>query len=394
MPTPSYWCYRCTRLVRIPDQNAVVCPDCDGGFIEAVDANVNANANAPPSQETRRRFPAAAMYMLGSNDRSDLRFRRRGRRNNGEWSPFNPVIVLRSSSGADVTDSNSGPGERGFELYYEDGAGSGLQPLPAMMSELLIESGFDRLLEQLSQIDISGLNRNEQPPASKSAIESMPTIEVNNIHVSKESHCAICIEAFDLGAEAREMPCKHLYHSDCILPWLTLRNSCPVCRHELPTDSTDSVTVTESVESRSVRSVSLQRNETNEEESAAVGLTIWRLPGGGFAVGRFTGGRRTSGGERELPVVYTDGDGDGSGSPRRITWETRTHQTSGNGIRRAFRNLISVFGRSRTNSNSSEHNGGSMNRSRSLSSSIFRRMASRRSRTLIFEEQNGMPRWL
>ncbi|MQL41690.1 DUF1117 domain-containing protein, partial [Escherichia coli] len=90
-----------------------------------------------------------------------------------------------------------------------------------------------------------------------------------------------------------EMPCKHIYHEECILPWLALHNSCPVCRHELPADVPNHTPSTGN-------SLAL-----NEDEN--VGLTIWRLPGGGFAVGRFSGGRR--GAERELPVVYTEMDG-------------------------------------------------------------------------------------
>ncbi|XP_071716010.1 E3 ubiquitin-protein ligase RDUF2-like [Rutidosis leptorrhynchoides] len=370
MPTASYWCYRCTRFITVANETTVICPHCDGGFIEAVDYTAPAN---------RRRFPANAMYMLGNN-RSDLRLRRRNRRNNGDWSPFNPVIVLRGVS--DGANDDSGTGDRGFELYYDDGAGSGLQPLPAMMSEFLMGSGFDRLLEQLSQIDITGLNRSEQPPASKFAVESLPTFEVSNLHVSKESHCAICIESFDLGVEVREMPCKHIYHSDCIVPWLSIRNSCPVCRYELPTDSV--VTETNSV--------------TTESSNEEVGLTIWRLPGGGFAVGRFNGGRRSGGGDRELPVVYTaEGEGGlspNSGTPRRIIWESGRYRTSReSGIGRVFRNMFSVFRRSRSNSSTNGRNGGSMNRSRSLSSTIFGRMTSRRNSTWILDEQNGISRW-
>lgn len=341
--------------------------------MEAVDA-------ATPPPESRRRFPAAAMYMLG-NERSDLRSRR-SRRNNGDRSPFNPVIVLRGPADGGGGDEDSGGGERGFELYYDDGAGSGLQPLPATMSEFLMGSGFDRLLDQLSQIEINGLGRSEQPPASKAAVESLPTIEISDGHVSTESHCAVCKEAFSLGSEAREMPCKHIYHSDCILPWLSLRNSCPVCRHELPTDSTNSNNV----------------ETPNEEE--AVGLTIWRLPGGGFAVGRFTGGRRGAGGERELPVVYTEMDGgfNNSGTPRRITWGSRRSRASEGGIGRVFRNMFSFLGRTRnTHSRNSTPSSGSsssmMSRSRSLSSSVFSRITWRRGRTWVLEEQNEMSRW-
>lgn len=383
--TTSYWCHRCTRFVRVWAQDSIVCPYCESGFLEEIEAT-------PRSENHHRRFPATAMYMLGNNrpdsEQSANLGLRRSRRNAGDRSPFNPVIVLRGP--ADGGGGEGGVVERSsFELYYDDGAGSGLRPLPATMSEFLMGSGFDRLLEQLSQIEINGFGRGEHPPASKAAVESMPTIEIVSSHIVTELHCAVCKEAFQLGSEAREMPCKHIYHSDCILPWLSLRNSCPVCRHELPTDVPGT------------RNSPVSGNEAlspapNEEET--VGLTIWRLPGGGFAVGRFSGGRRA--GERELPVVYTEMDGgfNNSGAPRRISWASRRSRSreSGGSLGRAFRNIFSFLGRFRSSSSSSSRSTsepGSITRSHSHSSSVFSRYVRRRSRAWVLEDQSGNSRW-
>ncbi|KAI4995484.1 hypothetical protein ZWY2020_035387 [Hordeum vulgare] len=53
-----------------------------------------------------------------------------------------------------------------FELFYDDGAGSGLRPLPESMSDFLMGSGFERLLEQLAQIEAGGATRPGRCPAA------------------------------------------------------------------------------------------------------------------------------------------------------------------------------------------------------------------------------------
>ncbi|KAG0468203.1 hypothetical protein HPP92_017531 [Vanilla planifolia] len=334
-PATSFWCYSCSRFVRIWPGDDISCPDCHGGFLEEV-------ARPPPAADTtaaafsRRRplssvdepFPTSRFFDAGQ------RSSRRG--SIGDRSQFNPVIVLRGSGaeggGVDQVPRRTGNG--GFELYYDDGAGSGLRPLPQSMSDFLMSSGFDRLLDQLSQIESGaggGGRSYENTPASKAAIESLPTVEITSSHVGTDSHCAVCKEPFTLGGLAREMPCKHIFHEDCILPWLSLRNSCPVCRHDLPTDV------------RRGGNVSGQASVGGEENS--IGLTIWRLPGGGFAVGRFSGGRRA--GEREFPHVYTEMDGSfsGSGEPRRVSWSSRGNRSRERGrIGRMIQNFFSIFG--------------------------------------------------
>ncbi|KAL5709536.1 RING-type E3 ubiquitin transferase [Ranunculus cassubicifolius] len=391
----SYWCYSCSRFVRVLSRDPIVCPDCEGGFVEEIDNPPPRSTNLEPR---RRRFPAAAMYMLGSRPNSDLNTAttnnntglRRSRRNGGDRSPFNPVIVLQGPSdgfnGAVEADGGgNGGGERGsFELYYDDGAGSGLRPLPASMSDFLMGSGFDRLLDQLAQIEINGVGRCEHPPASKAAIESMPTIEIVSCHVNTESHCAVCKEAFELGAEAREMPCKHIYHSDCILPWLSLRNSCPVCRHELPTDA--------QTRNSPVSDAGQDEQSPAPTEEDAVGLTIWRLPGGGFAVGRFSGGRRAA--ERELPVVYTEMDGgfNNGGAPRRISWASRSSRTRENGgIGGMFRNFLSYFRRNRSSSSQSISEARTTRRSRSAS--VLGRASRRENRPWPLVNSAAVARW-
>ncbi|KAL6336274.1 hypothetical protein AAG906_014443 [Vitis piasezkii] len=48
--------------------------------------------------------------------------------------------------------------------------------------------------------------------------------------------CVICKEEMRQGRDVCELPCEHLFHWMCILPWLVKRNTCPCCRFQLPSD--------------------------------------------------------------------------------------------------------------------------------------------------------------
>lgn len=78
------------------------------------------------------------------------------------------------------------------------------------------------------------------PPAAKSVVESLPLVELSKEELEGKSvACAICKDEILLEEKVRRLPCSHCYHGDCILPWLSIRNTCPVCRFELPTDDPD-----------------------------------------------------------------------------------------------------------------------------------------------------------
>jgi len=49
--------------------------------------------------------------------------------------------------------------------------------------------------------------------------------------------CCVCREDYEVGTMTIELPCHHHYCKECILPWLSKRSSCPLCRFALPTDA-------------------------------------------------------------------------------------------------------------------------------------------------------------
>jgi len=83
------------------------------------------------------------------------------------------------------------------------------------------------------------------PPASKRAVAALPVVTVTAELLAAlggaDTQCAVCRDELEVGVQVQVMPCsgKHVYHPDCLKPWLEKHNSCPVCRFELPTDDVE-----------------------------------------------------------------------------------------------------------------------------------------------------------
>ncbi|CAA2960851.1 E3 ubiquitin- ligase Praja-2 [Olea europaea subsp. europaea] len=103
--------------------------------------------------------------------------------------------------------------------------------------DYLDSRGFENLLEHLAGTDSS---RRGAPRAAISVVNNLPRVIINENHDKLDDlACAICKDSLAVGTVVNQLPCFHLYHSSCILPWLSARNSCPLCRYELPTDDKD-----------------------------------------------------------------------------------------------------------------------------------------------------------
>ncbi|KAK9290343.1 hypothetical protein L1049_008510 [Liquidambar formosana] len=114
---------------------------------------------------------------------------------------------------------------------------SEVSPYVRSSRDYLDATRFEELLEHLADTESS---RRGAPPAAVSFVNSLPRLVINE---ENEKHdglsCAICKDFLSIGTEVNQLPCFHLYHPSCILPWLSARNSCPLCRYELPTDDKD-----------------------------------------------------------------------------------------------------------------------------------------------------------
>ncbi|XP_057781155.1 LOW QUALITY PROTEIN: E3 ubiquitin-protein ligase SIRP1 [Salvia miltiorrhiza] len=272
-----YWCHMCSQNVNpVLEIDTIKCPICQSGFVEEM-ATPTPENDSPPDVEfggpdSDRALSLWAPILLGmmGNQRRRRRMRRMGyeegeNHHDGESEldrELEAIVRRRRSSAAilqllqgmragilsepetdqgnDTTD-NERERERERVILinpfnqtiivqgsYDPGNESISRAPIGSLGDYFIGPGLDLLLQHLSENDP---NRYGTPPAQKEAVEALPTVEIVDT-----LQCSVCLDDCDIGDQVKEMPCKHKFHSKCILPWLELHSSCPICRHQLPCD--------------------------------------------------------------------------------------------------------------------------------------------------------------
>lgn len=134
-----------------------------------------------------------------------------------------PEIVYKGSpdlepKGSDAQETKDGGG--GDENEDDD-------DVPTLIdSDIVIRSGSADGNEQGDETTAP-----RAPIASESFREDIDHPEYDNL-VTSCTTCSICIEEFEVGERLRLLPrCKHAFHTECIMPWLTERQGCcPLCK--------------------------------------------------------------------------------------------------------------------------------------------------------------------
>jgi len=99
---------------------------------------------------------------------------------------------------------------------------------------LLAEARFVDSAERLCVSNAANNSQCRPQPAAQSAIDALPRTVGTNSQSTKDIECAVCKNDLQPDELLIELPCSHLYHEKCLLPWLQQHHhTCPMCRYKL-----------------------------------------------------------------------------------------------------------------------------------------------------------------
>ena len=63
--------------------------------------------------------------------------------------------------------------------------------------------------------------------------DRLRVMKLNVEMMCEQPSCPICSDDYTLAEEIVRLPCAHVFHHSCVMPWLESKKTCPICRFEL-----------------------------------------------------------------------------------------------------------------------------------------------------------------
>ncbi|KAL3866091.1 hypothetical protein ACJMK2_043429 [Sinanodonta woodiana] len=250
-----FYCHQCSQEIR-PNLPDFTCPHCQNGFIEPI-ANSQPSPSSSTSTSARPEVDPASQFaeLWGQTFLQNFRNHYPERDEGASWARERDSDDEERNLETTRQRHRTFPGPRvafrrtrpirnqyvqGLLQYLVDriGGEAGLvHGIPVNIIPLHSNpgdyawgtGGLDTIITQLlNQLEGSGV-----PPADQEKIDMLPIVKIAQEHVDRTLQCSVCMEDFVLNEEVRRLPCDHHYHNDCIVPWLKLHGTCPVCRKNL-----------------------------------------------------------------------------------------------------------------------------------------------------------------
>ena len=91
----------------------------------------------------------------------------------------------------------------------------------------------NQLREELHLLQANYDESEKKPKFTKLMRESLRNVYVDVEKIVSQPGCPVCSEDYTVGDNVTQLPCGHIYHNACVMPWLESKLTCPICRYEL-----------------------------------------------------------------------------------------------------------------------------------------------------------------
>jgi len=249
-PRRTFFCHQCSQELDQVTQE-YTCPNCQSGFIEELEEPLAENVEDEEESYGAENYVGGDQLMEqilgpmlfgaargGAEGGGGLPMAMGGRINIAGARPGAGGVRLGVGGGpagasgplmlqellANLTGQAFGGGDAGGGIFVPGGHGMQMYGNPGDYA--WGRGGLDGIVTQLlNQLDGTG-----PAPLKTEYIKQIPSVKIAKEQIETKQQCSVCWEDFRLNESVRQLHCDHLFHDPCIVPWLELHSTCPVCR--------------------------------------------------------------------------------------------------------------------------------------------------------------------